>query len=80
MNTKLTLRLERPLINRAKKEASRRGKSVSQMVSDYFNSLKDDTTNTQTPLSPVTASLLGVIKGSKVDESDYKDYLMEKHR
>ena len=36
MQTKLTLRLEEQLIERAKAHAKKRGKSVSQMVADYF--------------------------------------------
>ena len=36
MNTKLTLRLEEELIKSAKNHANIIGKSVSQMVADYF--------------------------------------------
>jgi len=40
MNTKLTLRMDEHLVRRAKAEASRRGKSVSQMVSEFVDSLR----------------------------------------
>ena len=36
MNTKLTLRLDENLIKSAKNYASSSGKSVSQLVADYF--------------------------------------------
>ncbi len=36
MQTKLTLRLDEALIQRAKAEARRTGKSVSQLVAEYF--------------------------------------------
>lgn len=42
MNTKLTLRLEENLIKAAKRHAGTLGKSVSQMVADYFYLLEND--------------------------------------
>jgi len=42
MNTKLTLSVEEDLIRKAKAIANERGKSVSQMVEDYFLSLLSD--------------------------------------
>ena len=39
MNTKLTLRMDDELVRRAKAEGARRGKSVSQMVEEFVDSL-----------------------------------------
>ena len=39
MQTKLTLRLEQRLIRRAKAYARRTGKSVSELVADFFGRL-----------------------------------------
>ena len=80
MNTKLTLRIEESVVARAKFEAKLRGKSVSQMVSEFIESLAavQPTEDQQTP--PVTQSLLGVLKGKKVLESDYKTHLLEKYQ
>ncbi len=39
MSTKLTLRLDETLINKAKKTAKARGVSLSKLVSDYFQSV-----------------------------------------
>lgn len=40
MNTKLTLRMDESLVEKGKFEAGRRGRSVSQMVGDFFDSLR----------------------------------------
>jgi|AntRauTorcE11897_2_1112592.scaffolds.fasta_scaffold00054_36 hypothetical protein len=80
MKTKLTLRVEKRLIEKAKKHAKSRNTSVSQMVADYFKAIenqkkKDDSLD----YSPITASLIGVLKGSTRKEEDYKSYLEEKY-
>jgi hypothetical protein len=79
MQTKLTLRLEDQLIEQAKSYAAQAGKSVSQIVADYFKLLTAPTTGAR-PSSPVTRSLRGVLRGAKLDEGDYKKYLEEKYR
>ncbi len=79
MKDKLTLRLERSLIQEAKKQARKKGTSVSQMVSDYFKALQiKEKKEKQEELPPKTASLSGILK-SKPNERDYKKYLEEKH-
>ena len=40
MQTKLTLQMDDELIARAKAHAKKRGKSVSQLVADYFRILE----------------------------------------
>lgn len=79
MSTKLTLRLEEDLIRSAKKHARILGKSVSQMVADYFYLLDNDTAKQQQPMTPIVKSLRGSLKGSGVDEEDYKKYLEDKY-
>ncbi|MCX5806957.1 MAG: DUF6364 family protein [Proteobacteria bacterium] len=77
MQTKLTLRLDDSLIEQAKTYAHEKGRSLSQVVADYFRILKTDTIHTKrTP--PITASLHGLLKDAKVDEKDYRKYLEEK--
>lgn len=80
MQTKLTLRLEDQLIEQAKSYAAQAGKSVSQIVSDYFKLLTSQKTKTGSPTTPITHSLRGILRDSKLDEKDYKRYLEEKHR
>jgi hypothetical protein len=79
MRTKLTLRLEQELIERAKKIAQRRGKSISRMVADYFRTLESVETDDQ-ELAPLTRSLRGILREAQVDEEDYRRHLDEKHR
>lgn len=78
MNTKLTLRMDEDLVRRAKAEASRRGKSVSQMVSEFVDSLGSPRQD-EHKLPPITASLVGVLKDHRISEADYKRHLREKH-
>ena len=77
MNTKLTLRMDTALVLTAKTEASRRGKSVSRMVGEFFDSLAAGHV-TKAELPPLTASLVGVLKGHGVDTGDYRKHLREK--
>jgi uncharacterized protein DUF6364 len=79
MQTKLTLRLEDQLIEQAKSYAAQAGKSVSQIVSDYFKLLTSQRTKVNSPSTPVTQSLRGLLRESELDETDYKKYLEEKH-
>ena len=79
MRTKLTLRLEQELIERAKKIAQRRGKSISRMVADYFQTLESVETDDR-ELAPLTRSLRGILREAHVDEEDYRRHLEEKHR
>lgn len=78
MNTKLTLRLDQHLIDEAKTEAAKRGKSVSQMVADFFESLTTQP-NSCDELPPITRSILGILKDSPLSEEDYKKHLREKY-
>ena len=80
MQTKLTLRLDSALIRRAKAHAHQSGKSVSQLVADYFALLESPPIVAETQLPPITRSLYGILAGSSVNEEDYHTYLEEKYR
>ena len=79
MQTKLTLRLEDQLISQAKSYAEQAGKSVSQIVAEYFKLLTSENTKQTHPSAPITKSLRGILKDAKLDEGDYKRYLEGKH-
>jgi Family of unknown function (DUF6364) len=79
MHTKLTLRLDEELIERAKSHARRSGRSVSQLVSDYLEMLLQPERLRARPLTPIVESLRGVLAGSGLDEEDYRRYLEEKY-
>ena len=83
MQTKLTLRLEQRLIRRAKAYARRAGKSVSELVADFFGRLEAPAEAPPTEvqaLSPAVRSLVGALAGAGLDEADYRAHLVEKHR
>jgi len=79
MQTKLTLRLEDQLIEQAKSYAAHAGKSVSQIVAEYFKLLTSEKAKSNSPSAPITQSLRGLLRESKLDEKDYKKYLEGKH-
>jgi hypothetical protein len=77
MQTKLTLRLEDELIKQAKEHAKEQGKSLSQIVADYFTIFTKQ--NKKQKIAPITQSLIGILKDSSLDEKDYKKHLEEKY-
>ena len=80
MQTKLTLRMDDELINRAKSVAQKKGKSLSKMVADYFRILaKKEHTDNMIDLPPNVKSLYGALSDSNIDESDYRKYLENKY-
>ena len=80
MNTKLTLRLDDQLILKAKRYSDRSGKSVSQLVADYFSLIDADAEIPGTEISPRVRSLIGGFKGATTAEADYRRHLEEKYR
>ncbi len=77
MQSKLTLRLDDSLIKQAKIFAKQHDKSLSQVVSDYFQLLTKDVDGPKTPT--ITKSLIGVLEGADVTLDDYKKHLEEKY-
>jgi len=80
MKTKLTLRLDGLLIDRAKRYSDRSGKSVSQLVSDYFALIEADEPIPGTELTPRVRAMIGSLKGATTGEDDYRRHLEEKYR
>ena len=80
---KLTLRMDANLVDSAKKYAALHGKSLSQLVADYFDELTQEPANS-TRLPPLTQSLKGILndkdknKENNPDES-YKKHLEDKY-
>jgi CRISPR/Cas system-associated protein Csm6 len=87
MQTKLTLRLEDALIEKAKAWAKERHISLSQAVAEFFAQLPEKGKKKNLAhLTPWTRRLIGVAAGkgtAPTDEKirrDYLDYLEAKHR
>jgi hypothetical protein len=87
MQTKLTLRLDDALIEKAKAWAKERRISLSQAVAELFAQLPEKKTRKPpSTLSPWTRRLIGTAAGkgkAPTDEEvrrDYLDYLAAKHK
>ena len=79
MTVELTLKIEEPLVEQAKKFSKKTGIPISKLVADYFALLDLDSVKKASELTPLVRSLLGSLKGSKVTEQDYREYLEEKY-
>lgn len=79
MNTKLTLRLDRELIERAKKYSKKRGKSLSSIVSEFFTAMTGDVVNLEFPVTPTVRKLKGSLKGAGLTEEEYRRHLEKKY-
>ena len=78
-NTKLTLRLDKDLIDSAKKYSALTGKSISRLVADLFTVIRNERLQQDVKLTATVKSLKGVLKGKQVSEDDYKRYLEGKY-
>ena len=83
MSTKLTLTIDKSVIEEAKQYAKSQGRSLSNLIEEYLKSVsnKDDEVETL-KLSPITKSLFGSVK-VKSKTIDYKkileDEILKKH-
>jgi len=84
MNTKLTLSLEKTVIEKAKKYAKIKHRSLSEMVKEY---LKEITKANKTgvfkeDLPPITKELSGILKNKPVLDykKDITEYLENKYK
>ena len=76
MNTKLTLTLKKEVIDQAKKYASEKGRSLSEMIENYFKYLTEiKPEENPEELSPRVKKLRGIVKVKS--DFDYKKILDE---
>lgn len=75
MNTKLTLTIEHALIEKAKKYAKGKGRSLSDIVENYFKAIVKEEGVVKTDSTPIADSLRGSFKAPK--DFDYKTELTE---
>ena len=83
METKLTLRLNDRVIERAKKYAKERRISLSKMIESYLDSLtREKRPEKETDITPLIESLSGVIDlPADFDyKKEYRDYLIKKYQ
>lgn len=73
MNTKLTLTIEQRLIEKAKEYAKGKGRSLSDIVENYFKAIVKEEGIVQSESTPIADSLRGSFKAPK--DFDYKKEL-----
>jgi hypothetical protein len=81
MDTKLTLKLDKEIINRAKDYAESKKISLSKLIESYLQLLTNESSS-KDKISPLVESLSGVIELPKKydDKDDYANYLTEKYK
>ncbi|MCX8478294.1 MAG: hypothetical protein RL138_1771 [Bacteroidota bacterium] len=80
MTTKLTLTVEKSVIEKAKFYAKETGRSLSEIVEDYLVTITSEEDNTSN-LSPGLKKLLGAVKLPKDfdEEAELREYFEKKH-
>jgi len=82
MDTKLTLKLDKDYIERAKKYAAKRKTSLSSLVEKYFAFLAEHDSGQDIEITPTVKKLSGVLElDSDFDLKDEKrERLLEKYK
>ena len=73
MNTKLTLTIEQSVIEKAKKYASEKGRSLSDIIENYLKVITKEEEKKDIELTPLVKSLKGSFKAPK--NFEYKSEL-----
>jgi len=82
METKLTLRLNKSVIDRAKEYAHNQNISLSKMIESYLDSITHQDSATKPEITPLVKSLSGVIQlDNDYDfKKDYAKFLTNKYK
>jgi hypothetical protein len=78
MNTKLTLNVDKEIIEEAKSYAKAHRVSLSKLIENYLNSLTR-ASKTKSSVSPLVESLTGIIPSDYDERSDYRNYIDKKY-
>ena len=76
MNTKLTLTIERSVIEKAKKYAKDKERSLSNLIENYLKALTKESESNEIELTPIVKSLKGSFTATK--NFDYKKELSKR--
>jgi macrodomain Ter protein organizer (MatP/YcbG family) len=81
MDTKLTLKLEQKIIERAKDYAKKHNTSLSKLIENYLQSLTKKADETE-KISPLVKSLSGIVDIPKNynHKEEYSDFLLNKYK
>ena len=82
MDTKLTLKLNQRIIEKAKEYASNKNMSLSRIVEAYLQSLTTENDSSEFDISPFVKSIAtGTEIPADLDyKNEYADYLLEKYK
>lgn len=82
MDTKLTLKLNKEVIEKAKEYATNKQMSLSRIIEAYLQSLTSENEISDLEISPFVKSIsTGVEIPSDLDyKKEYSDFLMEKYK
>ena len=80
METKLTIRLKKKVIDQAKKYANDHETSLSKLIENYLSAITEESRSTE-KISPLVQSLSGVIQLSESEDPKrtYQEHLKEKY-
>lgn len=80
MTTKLTLTVEKAVIEKAKSYAKKTGRSLSELIEKYLESITSNEKN-ENELSPKLRKIVGAVKLPKNfdEEKELRSYLEKKH-
>jgi hypothetical protein len=81
MDTKLTLKLDEDIIEKAKEYAKARKTSLSVLIENYLQKITSDK-KTETKITPLVKSLSGIIDLPKNydNKRDYAEHLNKKYK
>lgn len=80
MTTKLTLTVEKAIIEKAKSYAKKTGRSLSELIEKYLESITDEEKE-NAKLSPKLKKIVGAVKLPKSfdEEKELRTYYEKKH-
>ena len=78
MNTKLTLNLDKEIIEEAKTYAKSHRVSLSKLIENYLNSITRKSKKKST-VSVLVESLTGIIPNDYDERNDYRNYIDKKY-
>ena len=78
MNTKLTLNVDKDIIEEAKTYAKAHHVSLSKLIENYLNSLTRSSKK-KSSVSPLVESLTGIIPSDYDERTEYRNYIDKKY-
>ena len=78
MNTKLTLNIDKEIIEEAKAYAKSHRVSLSKLIENYLNSITRKS-NKKSSVSVLVESLTGIIPNDYDEREDYRNYIDKKY-